>query len=180
MKKRGIAYTILALTLVFGTLFGSWRSLTAERRDATEAFYVGTDQSGYGIATNLDLRVEYARNLCKIAARYDASAETTAVEDACSALESAESFGDKYEANNTLTDAVDALDLTLQNLSLSQEDESYRKSLTADIASYEMKIDKLATDFNAEIRQFNDHILGGFPANIFGGLTGINEVEEYA
>ena len=91
MKKRGIAYTILALTLVFGTLFGSWRSLTAERRDATEAFYVGTDQSGYGIATNLDLRVEYARNLCKIAARYDASAETTAVEDACSALESAES-----------------------------------------------------------------------------------------
>ena len=180
MKKRGTAYGVLAAVLVLGTLFGTFRSLTSERRSASEAFYVGVDGSGYGISTNLDLRVEYARNLCKIAARYDASAETEQVEQACSDLEAAEGFSEKYDANTALTDAVDTLDQKLQSLSLSQEDDEFRQSLTADIASYEMKIDKLATDFNAGARQFNDHVLGGFPAELFGALTGVEEVEEYA
>lgn len=180
MKKRGTAYIVLAVVLVFGTLFGTFRSLTSERRTASEAFYVGTDRSGYGISTNLDLRVEYARNLCKIAARYDAAPEVEQVEQACSNLEAAEDFDEKYDANTALTNAVETLDGKLQGLSLSQEDEAFRKSLTADIASYEMKIDKLATDFNAGARQFNEHVLGGFPANLFGKLTGVEEVEEYA
>ena len=75
---------------------------------------------------------------------------------------------------------MDALSLRLQKQSLSQTDEDYRKSLTADIASYEMRIDKLATAFNAEARTFNEDILGGFPAHFFGALTGVDEVEEYA
>lgn len=180
MKKRGAAYAVLAAVLIFGTVFGSWRSLTAERRDASEAFYVGADRSGYGISTNLDLRVEYARNLCKIAAGYNAAGEIAAVEDACAELETADGFEETYDVNNALTDAVDALSLKLQRIGLSGEDESYRKSLTADIASYEMKIDKLASDFNAGVRRFNDHVLSGFPAKLFGALTGVDEVEEYA
>lgn len=180
MKKRGTACAVLAVVLVFGTLFGSWRSLTVERGTCSEAFYVGVDNSGYGIATNLDLRVDYARNLCKIAADYDAAEATAAVEQACAELEAAEDFDQKYDANNALTDAVDTLSRKLQGLPQSQEDEDFRKELTADIASYEMKIDKLATDFNAGVRQFNGDVLGGFPAKFIGALTGIQELEEYA
>ncbi len=180
LKKSGAAYTVLAVVVVFGALFGTWRSLTGLRKDTAEAFYVGVDDSGYGISTNLDLRVEYARNLCKIAADYDVTAEIDAVEAACTELEDAEDFDEKYDANNALTDAVDMLSLALQRQSLSQEDEGYRKSLTADIASYEMRIDKLATDFNAGVRQFNGDIMGGFPAGALGSVTGVKELEEYA
>ncbi len=180
MKKPAAAWTVLAAVLIFGTVFGSWRSLTGQRKTVTEAFYRGVDDSGYGIATNLDLRVEYARNLCKIAGDYDAAAEIQEVEDACRELETEDEFDDKYEANQGLTAAVDALDRTLQRQNLSQEDEDYRKSLMADLASYEMRIDKLASSFNAQARNFNDHVLGGFPAKLFGALTDVEEVEEYA
>ena len=171
---------MLAVVLIFGTLFGTWRSLNGLRRDTLEYFYTGVDESGYGIATNLDLRVEYARNLCKIAEKYDAAAETGAVQSACTALEDAEDFGAKYDANNDLAGAVEALSMKLAGQALSQEDESYRKSLTADISSYEMKIDKLATPFNQEVRSFNQDALGSFPGGILGRLTGVKELEEFA
>ena len=180
LKKRGTAFGVLAVVLIFGTLFGTWRSLNGLRRDTLEYFYTGVDESGYGIATNLDLRVEYARNLCKIAEKYDATAETGAVQSACTALEDAEDFGAKYDANNDLAGAVEALSMKLAGQALSQEDESYRKSLTADISSYEMKIDKLATPFNQEVRSFNQDALGSFPGDILGRLTGVKELEEFA
>lgn len=178
MKKRSTAWAILVAVLVLGTIFGTWRSVAGLSRGLTEAFYRGVDGSGYGIATNLDLRVEYARNLCKIAAGYDADAEVRAVEDACAHLEDVKGFADKYDANNTLTDAVDALDIALQRQNLSAEDEGYRKSLTADIASFEMRIDKLASAFNAEVRQKQGSV-SGF-ARLIGNLTGVGGLEEYA
>ncbi len=180
LQSRSLACIVLVVVVVFGALFGTWRSLSRQRQACSEAFYVGTDNSGYGIATNLSLRVEYARNLCKIAADYDAAEETAAVESACVAVESADGFSEKYSANSALTDAVDTLDRRLAQLDLSDSDESYRKSLTADISSYEMRIDKLATDFNAQARNFNQDVLGGFPAGILGSITGVGEVEEYA
>ncbi len=179
MKKYSTAITVLVAVVVLGTLFGTHRSLSGLRKDAAEAFYQGADGSGYGISTNLDLRVEYARNFCKIAARYDAAAEISQVEAACEALEAADRFDDLYDANNRLTDAVNALSLQLEQQTLSESDERYRKSLTADLASYEMRIDKLASDFNAEVRSFNRY-LDSFPAGILGRLVGIGNLEEYS
>jgi hypothetical protein len=102
------------------------------------------------------------------------------VEDACTALESAQTADDKYAANNALTGAVTDLSDTLAAQSLSDEDESYRKSLTADLSSYEMRIDKLATAYNTEVRTFNDDILGSVPGGMIGKLTGVRELEVYS
>ena len=66
LKKKSTAIAVLALVFLAGTLFGTHRSLSHLRSQTQEAFYEGTDASGYGIATNLKLRVEYARNLCMI------------------------------------------------------------------------------------------------------------------
>lgn len=60
-----------------------------------------------------------------------------------------------------------------------EEDEGYRKELTADIASYEMRIDKLAASYNSEVRSFNNDIMAGIPAGPLGRLTGISLLEEY-
>jgi hypothetical protein len=180
LKKRSTAVGVLVAVFLLGTLFGTHRSLSGIRKDTQEAFYVGVDDSGYGIQTNLKLRVEYARNLCKIASRYDAAEAQKAVEDACTALESAQTAEEKYAANNALTGAVTDLSDTLAAQSLSDEDEGYRKSLTADLSSYEMRIDKLATAYNTEVRTFNDDILGSIPGGMIGKLTGVRELEAYA
>jgi hypothetical protein len=178
MKKRSTAWVVLALVLVLGTLFGTHRSLKSLQSQVTEAFYQGTDGSGYGISGNLALRVEYARNLCKIAGNYDVEAARQGVEDACTELEQAEDFHEKFQANQALTDAVDTLSRALEAQTLTEEDEGYRKSLTADLASYQMRIDKLASSFNAQVREYHSDI--GFPAGLIGALTGVGDVEEYA
>jgi hypothetical protein len=180
LKQQSFAVGVLVAVFLLGTLFGTHRSLSSIRKDTQEAFYVGVDDSGYGIQTNLKLRVEYARNLCKIASRYDASAEQQAVEDACAALESAETADAKYAANNALTGAVTELSDTLAAQSLSEEDESYRKSLTTDLSSYEMRIDKLASAYNSAVRTFNDDILESVPGGMIGRLTGVTELEVYS
>lgn len=180
MKKTGTAIAVLILVVILGTLFGTHRSLSSLRQDTAQAFYQGVDNSGYGISTNLDLRVEYARNLCKVGGRYSVSQQVTAVEDACAALENAETPEEKYDANNGLTSAVSDLSDALAGQSLSQEDAQLRKSLTTDLSSFEMRIDKLASAYNTEVRSFNEDILGGFPAGLLGGLLGIDDLEEYA
>ena len=179
LKKKSTAIAVLALVFLAGTLFGTHRSLSHLRSQTQEAFYEGTDASGYGIATNLKLRVEYARNLCKIADGYGADTQLREVEAACSALENASDAGEKYNANVALSAAVTGLSDALASASLSEEDAGYRKELTADIASYEMRIDKLAASYNSEVRSFNNDIMAGIPAGPLGRLTGISLLEEY-
>lgn len=180
MKKTGTAVIVLIAALVLGTLFGTHRSLNDERNNAAMVFFYGADGSGYSISSNLDLRIEYARNLCKVAADYDAAAEVSAVSDACYALEASEAADEKFDCNNDLSDAVSALSLRLEKQPLSQEDESHRKSLTADIASFDMRIDKLASSYNSAVRMFNDDMLGAFPGGPLGRLLGVEPLEEYA
>jgi hypothetical protein len=43
-----------------------------------------------------------------------------------------------------------------------------------------MRIDKLATAYNTEVRTFNDDILGSVPGGMIGKLTGVRELEVYS
>jgi hypothetical protein len=180
MKKRSTAWVILTLAVVLGALFGTHRSLSSLRQDTAEAFYVGVDGDNYGISGRLDAKLESARNLCKIAGKYNVAAEEKAVEDACMELEKAQGIHDKYAADAALNDAVDSLSRAMAQQDLTDEDEGYRTSLTANVTSYTLQINKLATDYNAQVRQFNSDVFGGFPAKILGTITGIHELEEYA
>lgn len=176
LKKRQTAILVLIFVIVLGIFLGTRRSFSSLRSSTEEAFYEGTDGSGYGIATNLKLRVEYARNLIKISDGWGCDAEADALEIACQNLENAETADEKFDANTALTSSVTDLSDALTAAGVSGEDESERASLTADIESYEMRIDKLAVSYNAAVRSYNHKR----SANPIAVLVGVKKLEEYA
>ena len=179
LKKRGTAIVILIAVAVLGILFGTHRSLNHLRHEAREVSYQGAEGDGYGIDNKLHQRSDKAADLCKVAARYALESETEAVREAITALDSAKNAGEACEANRALTAAVDTLSAGLELAALSEEDAAYRVSLTADLTSYELQLERLAEDYNQKARAFN-RILDSFPAGILARITGLHTLEEFA
>ena len=181
-KRPAAAVAIVAVVIVLGTLFGVRRSLTQASAVVTEQFYQGTDGSGYGIATDLDKILEFSGNLVTVANKYGSqfSAQAQAVTQARLALDEAEGAAARYKANEALLQAVEALNQAMQDADLADRDEQYRSELYASILSRTTIIAHEATDYNAQVRSFNQDVLGAFPANLLSGLAGVDQLEEYS
>lgn len=184
LKQRKIAIPLTAAACVVFLLLGVGTGLGRQVSSLTAMYQTGVDGSGYGIATDLQKRDTYAGNLTALAQKYDGAfdEEINAVSEARTALDAAlatDGYGDDYDANAQLTLAIEALNEAMKDYALSDADESYRAELYADLTSRNDTISHEATDFNTQVRSFNEDILGGFPANVLHGLLGIDSVEEY-
>ena len=181
-KRPAAAIAIVAVVIVLGTLFGVRRSLNRASAVVTEQFYQGTDGSGYGIATDLDKILEFSGNLVTVANKYGTqfSDQAQAVTQARLALDQAEGVSASYAANEALLQAVEALNQAMQDADLADRDEQYRGELYASILSRTTIIAHEATDYNAQVRSFNQDVLGAFPANLLSGLAGVDQLEEYS
>ena len=96
-----------------------------------------------------------------------------------STLSQAEGAGESYRAADELLGAVEALNQAMLEGALSERDEQYRSELYASILSRTTIIAHEASDYNAQVRAFNQDVLGGFPANVLSGLAGVDQLEEY-
>lgn len=180
LKNPKIAVVITVLVVALSLCFGAVRSVRAEAAKVERMFTEGVDGSGYGIAGDLEERADYARQLVKVAERYDGlETETKAVIDADPALWSDRSPSARYQADLALENAVTALDLAMQGAELSEKDEAYREQIMADFASPSYKIDKEAVRYNAEVQKYQDEVLGGFVAGLVDHLFPPPDVEAY-
>ena len=103
LKNPKIAAVITVLVVVLSLCFGAVRSVRAEAAKVERMFTEGVDGSGYGIAGDLEERADYARQLVKVAERYDGlETETKAVIDADPALWSDRSPSARYQAGCSL------------------------------------------------------------------------------
>lgn len=180
-KRRQGAIAIVAVVIVLATLFGVRRSLNKASEQVSEMFYIGADASGYGIATDLDKIMEFSGNLVTVANKYGTqfSDPAQAVTQARQELARAEGVSEQYEASQALLQAVETLNQALLDGELSDQDEQYRSELYASILSRTTIIAHEATDYNAQVRAFNQDVLGAFPANLLGGLAGVDQLEEF-
>ena len=175
--RRGLGMAAIVLAVVFAMLFGVNKGVRSEYRKITEAYAEGLDQSGYGLAYYEARMDEHASNLCKIAtkSRYgdDFQTQTKAVSDAAYALAQAGQAGEKYDAIQDLIDAVDSLNLEMQDYALDPEDENLRAQEYHNFTDQFYKARNIAVDFNELVRRYNDQILGSFPASVlaFGAPT---------
>ena len=178
-KKRRTALTVLALAVVFSVLFGSYRSLSALRRDAAVVFAQGEKGDGLSIDHDLSQRVQLANNLITVAGRYfDANDPLLAnVQTAGEALSAAGSPSEKFDANTELDTAFWALSGAMEGQSLSQQDAKYRARLGDDFRSRDATISHDA--YNRLAAEFNEKTLGVFPANVLGAATGVKPLELY-
>lgn len=140
----------------------------------------GVNGKGIGINSDIEKRIDYSRNLVKIAKNYpDLSDECEAVSDACDALVNrGGGASEAYALNKELSDVVETLYLSMTGLS--EKDEQYRQELYSNILSRNDTITNEAANYNKLALQFNNDTLGTFPANILRWPAFVTECELFA
>ncbi len=184
LKERKFAVPVTAVVCVLFLLLGVGTGLRREVSDLDQMYQTGVDGSGYGIATDLQQRYTYAGNLTAVAQKYEGAfdtqiAEVSETRAALYAAMATEGYSDDFAANTALTDAVEILNEAMKSYELSEEDEAYRAELYSNLNSRNDTIRHAATDFNAQVQNFNENILGGFPANVLHSLVGVDSVEVF-
>lgn len=166
--KRALA--VLCGVVVIGTLFGSHRSLAAERKTVEKLAYL--QQNGGSIQTDLSDAADVAANLATLGEKYfPGQEEVSLLKASVSALRNASGLTDEFEALEDLSTRSYVLVERLRQADLSEKDASAAEGLYTDLvaAFHRMSYD----DYNAHAVHFNQKILGCFPANLLGGVTGV-------
>lgn len=171
-----MARIITAVLVLLAILAGGYTSLNSLKSKTELVFINGQNNDGLGIENDLGERIDLAYNLVTIAKKHLDEQDQLIINVllARDALITAKSPAQKYNANMLLTQATTDLYNKLGAINLPEKDESYRKSIYADLSS---RNDTISHDgYNAAAQQFNDLLLS-FPASIIANLTGIKPVE---
>jgi len=166
---------VMIAVIIFSVLFGSRRSLYAERSRVESAFLNGVEGDGFSIGNDLNIRVGESLNLITIAKRYLDGNDPAirAVQEACDRLNESDDPSDMFDANQRLTEACTALSDKLAGLPLSEKDEKYRLGIVDELKS---RNDTISHDgYNDLAEKFNAR-LESFPANILSRLTGVKPI----
>ena len=163
------AMVVLAVVVLLSVLLGSHRSLTAERSKVEEQFAP--------IAGDLEDCLGITANLLSVAGRYLPEEELAGLEESRTALAAWERGAGGYEAYRELLTRAEEVFLRLEDCALSEKDKDYVKGFRTDLAA---EADTIARDgYNAAAEDFNNRVLGAFPANILGRLTFVEPAETF-
>ena len=176
LERRGLAAALAALAIIGGTLFGTHRSLAAERRSVERQFSTGVLYEGYSIESDLSDRTEYAGILVKIARQEGYDSETAAVTAAIEQLNAARNPHEKYAANRALTDAVETL------AAARTDSDGGRDKFREYYSNFTSSADTIAREaiaYNELVAEFNEKALRTFPNGMLARLTGVKELEAY-
>lgn len=172
-KEYTRAVAVLCAVVVAGTLFGSHRSLASERK--TVENLASTQQNGGCLLSDLLSAGDTAANLATLGEKYfPGDEEVSALKATVAELRAADNLTDGSAALETLSTQTYALTERLRQAELSEKDASAVEGLYTDLlaAFHRMSYD----DYNAHAVAFNENLLGKFPANLLGGLTGIKNL----
>lgn len=179
LKERNVAIVITVIVMILSTGFGAHRSLEGKARYAERVFYNGIFKTDSCIQDELDTRAGLASNLLIVASRYldedDEAVERLA--EAREALVEADSIGEKYIANEELTQAADNLSEVLSAFNLTENDRRYQRGIIVDMESSNQIIGH--DDYNTLANEYNRNVLGKFPANILKEIVGVDELETF-
>ncbi len=178
-NSQKTAVAVAVAVAVASTLFGSHRSLAALRRGVEKTVVEGADGSGYSIATDGQDMVNVARNLTTVARKYLADETLFAdLEAYCRQMEEAETIEDRLNARGGIRSVSETIQTKLaQQSEVTQTDREYLAGFQIDLeaASHSMAMDP----YNDLARQFNEDVLGRFPARALGGLTGVKSLPTF-
>lgn len=172
-KEYTRAAAVLAAVVVLGTVFGSHRSLAAER-GKVEALAT-TETNGGCVTGDLLSAANTAANLATMGEKYHLNDEMlSSLRQATLDLRQADDLGEGQEAFEVLAGKVYAAVEALRQMELTEKDATYVEGFWTDFvaAAHRMSYD----DYNAHAVSFNEKILGRFPGNVLGGLTGVKEL----
>lgn len=173
LQNRKFAIAAAIVIVLASTVFGVHRSAGAEAGKVEQMFQRGVDGSGYGIAGDLSDRLDYAQNLCKIAAAADGTEQAvTAVQDARLALDTAKEHSTQFAANETLTEAVYMLDAALKKTGYESAD--WTRYLQ-NFDSKGMTIAHEAAKFNEQVQAYQDTVASSLLVRLVGAAEPLEE-----
>ena len=180
LRDRKVAIVITIIIMIGSTGFGVHRSLEDKGDYARWVFYNGSffGDSG-GIQYELDTRAGLASNLLVVAGRY-LDSEDEAVQrlkEARETLVTADGIGEKYLANEELSQAADNLAQVLDACNLTDNDRRYQRRIIVDMESSNEIIGH--DEYNQLASAYNREVLGVFPANILKEIVGVDELETF-
>ena len=177
LKNRNVAVGITVVIMILAAILGSGRSMDAAAYKVERYFIEGS--GGYSIQRDLDARTGLAKNLLVIAERNLYSGEEAVMElqEAITMMEKAETVKEKAAANQQLTAAAERMNLVLEECALSTSDDRYRRQIRTDLASYSQTISH--DPYNEMATEYNEQVLGGFPANVLKLVNGADELETF-
>lgn len=182
LQNKNFAKLTMILMIIVAILIGSHNSLTKLSDKAEAVFYEGINGDGLCIQSDLDKRSELARNLVTVSSAYvpQDSPLLKNVESARSELKSASDIDDKFDANNTLDEAVFNLYSTLEKEGITQKEEllnNFSKNPTRIYTEFRSFGDTIKHDkYNSCANEFNS-ALKVFPANILSKFTFVNSLQ---
>jgi hypothetical protein len=175
-QNSRLAFFVMLLMIIAGTLIGSHNSLQAMRESAAVVFTAGLQGNGLSIQGDLNERASAAYNMTVVARKY-LPEDNAAIRRALAAREellAAASIKEKARANQALEEAVKDLYEILNAVKLSAQDERYPQKIYTEFQS---RGDTISHDpYNQTAAEFNGK-LSAFPANVLGGLTGVKSLE---
>lgn len=176
-ENRPLAWTVLAAVVIGCTLTSGGIGLAREKSQVQKQFFAASES----ISADLAELADNAYVMLGIAKRYadfdEALTERTqqAIDGLREAMDSG-SIGEMYQAKRTLTDCVEDLytaggQVTMQG---SDGDDFRYKYKNFNSASLRISHDP----YNDAAAQFNE-LRGGFPAELIGGVCGVDELEPF-
>ncbi|UOO37006.1 hypothetical protein IZU99_06935 [Oscillospiraceae bacterium CM] len=174
LKKRPVAWLVVLVVIVFGTLYGVHRSVSAASQKIEATFYNGVylENEKYtqpSIQSQLDKRSEAALGLVTLGSRFGAlEAETGALRAARQNLLSAQTISQKYTANTQLQSAYQVLyaALAAQDLGDRTEAASYYASV---LGGAQAVIQNSA--YNGAVAAYRNMTLAAFPVVLLKNLA---------
>ena len=173
MKKSYIVLICIAVVilLVIGVLGGSYNKMV-EKSEVV-------DSSESNIDTMLQRRADLIPNLVNTVKGFT-NHETEIIDSITNArakLIGAQSLGEKSEANEELTTALNALAVVVENYPELKSSENYIQ-LSDELAGTENRIAVARRDYNEAVKDYNSSIQQ-FPTNILAGMFGFEEKEYF-
>lgn len=174
LKKRSVAWCVLAVVVLLSLSLSGGGTLREEYRDTQRIFYEGMHRDGLSIDNDLKARALAAQRLCAIAAdnALDAAlieaVETSALEVAADGAISA-----RYASNEALTRAFDAVYDALTRSSASADDLLEASKQQAEFLS---RADAISRDIYNEKAQAFNRTRNTFPTQFIALLSGVPEL----
>jgi len=176
-ENRLVAWIVLALCVVVGTVVLGGLSIREERQGAIEAFYNGSGDAYFSLNSYMDRRADAAGKLANLAFAClgENDADARQLSDAVGAVRAAGGPNEKIAADRAVTAAADALYARIAaSTSIGEENLRDAKILYADLTD---AAGKMRGDEYSRVAQWFNGILDGFPASLLAALFGIEPLE---
>ena len=172
MKKSSIIIAIVAIVVVIaGVLISGYNGMITKKENV--------DNSLSNLNVMLQRRSDLIPNLVNTVKGYTSHEDEiiNKITDARAKLVGANSLEEKSEANNELTDSLNALMLVVENYPDLKSSENFIQ-LSDELAGTENRIAVARKDYNDSVKTLNTSIKR-FPNNILAGIFGFNEAEYF-